>query len=43
YNDLGAGIKRNANGSIVLIIPHQDLNNAQKMNKQTRLSTPKAN
>ncbi|CAG8454337.1 8575_t:CDS:2, partial [Scutellospora calospora] len=43
YNDLEARIERNANGSIISIIPYQDLNNTQKMNKQTRLSIPKEN
>ncbi|CAG8850576.1 3399_t:CDS:2, partial [Racocetra persica] len=43
YNDLEEGIERNARGSIVSIIPRQDLNNAQGLNRQTRLLNPKAN
>jgi len=41
YEDLEAGIERDARGTVITMIPRQDLNDARNLNSRIRLSQPK--
>jgi len=43
YKDRKDGIERDVNGLVIPMIPQQNLNDANGLNRQVRLNKPKAN